>query len=155
MENRISPSDLKPKVGIGAWVIKDGKVLLGKRMGSHGQKQWGPPGGHLEFREDPFEAAKRELKEETDLNAEKIEFAAWTNDVYELENKHYISIHMVITQFSGELKNLEPNKCLGWQWVTIEDLEGPIFLSAKNFFKTKAFQKYLLASKECASISLS
>lgn len=152
MNSQVSMQTLRPKVGIGAWVIKDGKVLLGKRKGAHGQDQWGPPGGHLEFKENPYDAAKRELKEETDLDAEKVEFATWTNDIYELENKHYISIHMVITQFSGELKNLEPGKCLGWEWRNIEDLEGASFLSAQNFFKTEAFQKYLLASKEPVSI---
>lgn len=152
MQNIVSQASSVPKVGIGAWIIKDGKVLMGQRKGAHGQNQWAPPGGHLEFKESPFEAAKRELKEETDLDAEKLEFATWTNDIYEGENKHYISIHMVITQFSGEIKNLEPKKCLGWKWVSVEGLDGPIFLSAKNFFETEAFKKRLTASKEFANI---
>ncbi len=45
MENK------RPKVGLGVLIFKDGKVLLGKRKGAHGEGTWCPPGGHLEFGE--------------------------------------------------------------------------------------------------------
>ena len=39
----------RPRVGVGVLLRCDGKVLLGKRRGSHGERAWAPPGGHLEY----------------------------------------------------------------------------------------------------------
>ncbi|HOF50487.1 MAG TPA: hypothetical protein PLH22_02295 [Candidatus Colwellbacteria bacterium] len=35
----------KPRVGIGVMIFKNGKVLLGKRKGSHGEGEYAFPGG--------------------------------------------------------------------------------------------------------------
>ncbi len=35
-------------IGVGVIIKNDGKILLGKRIGSHGAGTWGLPGGHLE-----------------------------------------------------------------------------------------------------------
>lgn len=37
----------RPKVGLGVFIMKDGKVLLGKRKNAHGDDDWCFPGGHL------------------------------------------------------------------------------------------------------------
>lgn len=58
----------RPKVGVGVIVLKEKKLLLGQRKGSHSQGEWAPPGGHLEFGEEVAACAKRELLEETGLN---------------------------------------------------------------------------------------
>ncbi len=39
-----------PKVGVGVMILKDGKVLLTKRKGSHGAGMYSFPGGHLEYK---------------------------------------------------------------------------------------------------------
>src|SRR5215469_4737907 len=43
--------DSHPKVGVGVMILKDGKVLIGKRKGAHGAGEWAWPGGHLEYME--------------------------------------------------------------------------------------------------------
>ncbi|PIN92058.1 hypothetical protein CO154_01270 [Candidatus Pacearchaeota archaeon CG_4_9_14_3_um_filter_31_7] len=52
-----------PKVGVGVIVIKDNKVLLGKRKNAHGEGSLCFPGGHLEFNEKVEDAAEREVFE--------------------------------------------------------------------------------------------
>src|SRR5579864_1389729 len=54
----------RPLVGVGVLVWRDGSVLLGLRRGAHGAGTWSPPGGHLEFGEEPVDCLQREALEE-------------------------------------------------------------------------------------------
>ena len=40
-----------PRVGVGVLIVRGGKVLIGRRRGSHGAGQYALPGGKLEWRE--------------------------------------------------------------------------------------------------------
>ena len=57
-----------PKVGAGALVEREGKVILVKRGVNPGKGLWCFPSGFMEFDEKPQEAAVREFKEETGLD---------------------------------------------------------------------------------------
>ena len=117
----------KPRVGVGVIVIKEGKILLGKRKGSHGSECYSPPGGHLEFKESVNACAIRELAEETGLTALSLQLGPWTQDVIDGQ-KHYISLFVFIPEFEGELQLLEPDKCQGWDWYHWDNLPSPLFL---------------------------
>lgn len=52
-------------------VTKAGHILLIKRGKFPGRGLWALPGGHVEFMEEPFDAAIRELKEETAIAVPK------------------------------------------------------------------------------------
>ena len=52
--------------------IKKNEILLVKRAFSPGKGEWSLPGGFIELGETPEDAAKRELKEETNLNGEVV-----------------------------------------------------------------------------------
>ena len=56
-----------PRVGVGAIVIKDGKVLLVKRAAPPNKNMWAIPGGMLELGETIQEGAEREIFEETNI----------------------------------------------------------------------------------------
>jgi 8-oxo-dGTP diphosphatase len=69
-------TDQQPRVGIGVIVMKAGKVLLGKRMGSHGAGEYAWPGGHLEYMESFAECAAREVMEETGMQIGPLRFCS-------------------------------------------------------------------------------
>tara|TARA_Y100001970_G_C14220065_1_gene852088 strand:- start:2216 stop:2707 length:492 start_codon:yes stop_codon:yes gene_type:complete len=51
---------------------KNNTILLGRRAYSPGKGEWGLPGGFMELNETLFEAAQRELKEETNLDGDVV-----------------------------------------------------------------------------------
>lgn len=117
------------RVGVGVFVRKDGRFLFQLRQGSHGTGTWSLPGGHLEHGESFEDTARREVKEETNLTITNVSFCAVTNDIFEAESKHYVTIWMMSEWESGELVNTEPHKCLEQRWVTIDTLPQPLFLT--------------------------
>jgi len=126
----------RPKVGVGVIIIKDNKVLLGKRKNAHGAGSWNFPGGHLEYGESWENCATRETIEETNIIINNIRFAAATNDIFPMEEKHYITIYMLAEYKSGEVKIMEPDKCEEWDWFEWDKLPQPLFIPAQNLLKT-------------------
>ncbi|MBU2562419.1 MAG: NUDIX domain-containing protein [Nanoarchaeota archaeon] len=133
--------DLKerPKVGLGVIVIQEGKVLLGKRKNAHGGGEWCFPGGHLEFFETLNRCAERETKEETGLDIEVLDKEAIiaTNDFFEKDHKHYITLFVRAIPKKGFLQVREPHKCEEWKWFKWEELPENLFLPIKNLIKQK------------------
>jgi len=99
----------RPKVGVGVFVWKDGKFIMGQRLGAHGAETWSIPGGHLEFGESWEQCAKREVLEETGLTITNIRFLAATNDLFPDEGKHYVTIWVEGDWKGGEPTILEPD----------------------------------------------
>lgn len=125
-------NEQRPFVGISVLIINNGKLLLGKRKGSHGDATWATPGGHLEFKESFEKCAKREVEEETGLAIQNVRLATCSNDIFSENNKHYVTIFMLADYATGEPLVTEPDKCEQWQWFAWDDLPTPLFLPIKN-----------------------
>ena len=139
-------TEQRPKVGVGVMIIKDGKVLMTKRKGSHGAGEYSFPGGHLEYMESFEDCAIRETREECGLEIKNIKFL-YTTNVKKYAPKHYVHIGFVADWASGEPKTLEPEKAGEWNWFDLNDLpKEPIF----EFCKL-AFEAYKTGKKYCSS----
>ncbi len=128
--------DKRPRVGLGVCIVKDGKVLMGHRVSKHGNDTWSFPGGHIEFGESFEDCAKRETMEEAGIEIKDIEVVTCTNDIYEGEDKHYITVFVKANWDKGEPKVMEPDKMTEWDWFDWDNLPEPFFLALKNFRKT-------------------
>lgn len=132
MEKEIT---LRPRVGLAAIAIREGKVLLGKRIGKIGGATWAPPGGHLEYGESVEACAARELLEETGLTAKTIVLGPYTNDLIAPKKQHYVTLFVFIPEFDGEVQCFEPEKCVGWEWFDFDDLPSPLITSFESFIR--------------------
>ena len=96
-----------PIVGVGVVVLKDGEILLVRRANSPGAGKWSVPGGLLRLGERLYEAAVRELREETGLEG----VARGVVDVAEyIEEKggrvrfHYVIVDVLVEPVGGKLR---------------------------------------------------
>ena len=121
----------RPKVGVGIMVLKEGKILLGKRKAAHGEGQYATPGGHMESIESFEECAKREVSEETGMEIRNVRFLRLLN-LKEYAPKHYVDIGLIAEWKSGEPKVMEPEKCEDWRWYDLDNLPQPLFATELN-----------------------
>lgn len=129
----------QPKVGVGILILKDGKILFGKRKGSHGEGEYAFPGGHLEYMESFEECARREIMEECGIEVTNIQFQFLAN-VTAYAPKHYVHVSLTAEYAGGDLAVKEPDKCEGWDWYDIDHLPEPLFKMcpmAIEAYKTK------------------
>jgi 8-oxo-dGTP diphosphatase len=117
----------RPLVGVGVIILKDARILLGKRKNCHGAGTWALPGGHLEFGESLQECAAREVREETGLELVNIRKYDFIDDIFPENNSHYITIFMIAEVLNGEPQNLEPDRCEGWDWFDLHALPENLF----------------------------
>jgi len=78
----------------------------------------------------------REVKEETGITIKNIRFSTATNDIFQAEEKHYITIFMLTDYDAGEAKVVEPEKCEKWEWFQWDQLPQPLFVPIQNLLKT-------------------
>jgi 8-oxo-dGTP diphosphatase len=114
-------------IGITIFVVRNGKLLLGKRRGSKTEDAWGLPGGYLKDGESMVEAAVRELKEQTSLTAKKCKFINLVNDNANAVH-HAIQVGFLVDEITGEPKLMESDAYFEWKWFSLESLPEPIFL---------------------------
>lgn len=126
----------QPRVGVGVLIVKGNKVLIGKRKGSHGSGEYALPGGHLEYQESFEECARREVAEETGISIREIHFVYTVNCIFD-SGAHYVTIFMrAEVDEATEAQNLEPEKCEGWSWVSVEAIPEPTFLPLQKLLQS-------------------
>lgn len=149
----MNDSEKKPGVGVGIMILKNNKVLLGRRHGDpkkaqsllHGEGTWTMPGGKLHFKEHLEDAARREIFEETGLrvNKEKLKIINISNDI--VEDAHFITIGFLCQDFKGEPEVMEPDEIVEWRWFELNNLPDPIFFPSgkilKKFLTSKPFKR--------------
>lgn len=98
-------------------VQKGNKILVVERSKTDAWMplHWSYPGGHIQKKETPYYAAKRELEEETGIKAKSIVYKGIRNTA---NGKMYIYL---CDEFDGEVKlNFEHSN---HKWVTYDEVE--------------------------------
>lgn len=126
----------QPVVGVGAIILREGKILLEKRGNEPAKGQWTIPGGVMEVGESLEEAVARETKEETGLEVQSTSLIDVVDQVH-LDKEGKIEYHYVIIDYvvkaAGEPKAGSDADQL--KWVPLEEVESyDLTPSFRRFF---------------------
>jgi len=97
-----------------------GQVLLGKRKNAYRLGLYGLPGGRIDRDEKSFDAAKREMLEETGLKANSLKYVGVVKEWQDSYN--FIHFIYLCTEWRGDLTLMEPEKCESWEWTNLNQL---------------------------------
>ena len=145
------------KVGLTALVVRDGKILLGKRYNTEtADGKWAFPGGRMDYGEDPKDGVIREVFEETGIKCNPFEtyFLTQKNEFFPEERKHYLSNVYLVTDSEGEPELRESDKCKGWEWFDPFDLPDNTFWTCAEAIEAcrTIIEAYIIESEKKESL---
>jgi 8-oxo-dGTP diphosphatase len=113
-----------PMVSVQALVIKEGRILLQKRLKEPSKGKWSIPGGRIELGETVYEAAKREVLEECSIEVEIERVLDVADSIIRDEegriSYHFVLIYLLARYKGGDVK--AQSDAEDARWVTTDEL---------------------------------
>ena len=111
-------------------VVSNHKFLLLQRATDPGKNMWELPGGFLDDGEDPYNAALREIKEETEFELEprSVKLSGLCTGKYESERASYHTLNIcyrasLTSNFPSEPEpRLDPKESIAYAWCSLDTL---------------------------------
>jgi ADP-ribose pyrophosphatase YjhB (NUDIX family) len=117
---------VRPVVGVGAVIVRDGRALVVRRGHEPRKGEWSLPGGSLELGESLEDAVRREMKEETGLDVEVgaiLEvFDRIHRDADGRIRYHFVIVDYVCTAAAGDAVAGSDAEAVAW--ITADDIEA-------------------------------
>ncbi|MDR7027789.1 NUDIX domain-containing protein [Rhizobium rosettiformans] len=115
-----------PGLGVGLAILRDGKLLLCRRIKAPEAGYWNIVGGKVDHMEPAESAARREAEEETGLTIGAIRYVGITEQLIEADRQHWISLLYVSDDTTGEPQLTEPDKLSDIGWFDLDALPQPL-----------------------------
>ena len=138
-------------VGFGVMMMRNGKILLGKRHDDpekasselNGAGTWTMPGGKMDFGETFEDGAKREVLEETGIAINTLQVICINQDM--VKTAHFVTIGLFSDDFSGEPQVMEPDEITEWRWFSIDNLPTPMYFPSAKLLENYKQKKFYIA----------
>ncbi|MDR6189833.1 8-oxo-dGTP diphosphatase [Agrobacterium pusense] len=132
MTSTIKPGLDFPGVGVGLVILREGRLLLCRRMKAPEAGYWSIPGGKVDHLEMSLAAALREAEEETGLTIGHVEFLCHSEFIDAVDRHHWVSLIFVTRDTTGQPSLTEPDKLSAIDWFDLDKLPEPISAFAKD-----------------------
>ena len=116
----------EPRVGCGAAIIKEGKILLLQRLTQPEAGSWGLPGGKVDLYETAARATQREVMEEIGIGIEALDLLCLVEQIDATQGQHWVAPVYLVTSFTDRPAIAEPNKHGGLAWWPIDQPPNPL-----------------------------
>ena len=117
-------------VGVGGAVVRDGRLLLVRRLSRRGHGNWQVPGGFIEQDETMEHAVVREVEEEAGVTAE-VQGVLGIRNRYDEEGGNSLYIIMLLSPLAGE-PNPDMKEVDRAQYFSLEEIQALEQIGAIN-----------------------
>ena len=93
----------RPVIAVAVCVIKDSKILLGKRKKTPEIDSWQLPGGLLNDKETVFESSLRVVSRKVGVHIEDLDSGPYTNNIFTQPDYHSVSLYVSARYISGDV----------------------------------------------------
>lgn len=128
----------EPRVGCGAAIIVDRRLLLIQRRHAPEPLHWGLPGGKVEWLEPVTTAVAREVLEELGIVIEAPKFLCLTDQIDVAAGTHWLAPVYLVDRYEGEPRVMEPDKHVAIGWFPLDDLPAPLTVATRMVLEALA-----------------
>jgi ADP-ribose pyrophosphatase YjhB (NUDIX family) len=138
----MNADSVSPRVGCGAAIVEDGKLLLVRRRREPEAGCWGLPGGKVDLFEPIATATAREIREELGIIIKPTDLLCVVDQIDRVEGQHWIAPVFRIEQYDGTPTIMEPDALSGLRWFELDGL--PPTLTQATLQAVAAMQRKVL-----------
>lgn len=120
-----------PRVGCGAALLRDGRLLLVRRRRAPEADHWGLPGGKVDFLETVPDAVVREIDEELGVRIGRLVLLCVVDQIDAAAGIHWVAPVYRAEILDGEPAVREPDALSDAGWFALDDLPEPLTLSTR------------------------
>ena len=122
---------MSPGVGCGAAILREGRILLVKRLKAPEAGHWSLPGGKVDFLERVEDAIRREIREEIGVEI-ALDRPLVLVEMLGVDGQHWVSPVYLARLASGEPENREPDKLAAIAWFPLDTPPQPLAQAARE-----------------------
>lgn len=116
----------EPRVGCGAAIIIERRILLIQRRHAPEALHWGLPGGKVEFLEPVTAAVAREVLEELGIVIRPVQLLCLCDQIDPAAGTHWLAPVYLVEAYEGTPRVMEPDKHADCGWFALDALPVPL-----------------------------
>ncbi|WP_210711894.1 NUDIX domain-containing protein [Pseudomonas sp. MWU349] len=122
----------QPRLGCGVAIVRDGQLLLVKRLRDPEAGCWGLPGGKVDWLEPVEQAMRREIHEELGLTLQGVSLLCVVDQIDPQRQEHWVSPVYLASAPTMPARNCEPHKHSDVAWFELDRLPQPLTQATRS-----------------------
>lgn len=122
----------QPRLGCGAAIVQDGRLLLVRRLRAPEAGCWGLPGGKVDWLEPVEQAVRREIEEELAIRLTALQLLCVVDQIDAQRGEHWLTPVYLAETFEGQVRNVEPEKHSDVAWFALDSLPEPLTMATRR-----------------------